>query len=154
MEQNNLSQSVSLAVNDVMSTILGVDVSDNLKILDGDIKEKKISGVMLLLGDKKKLATISMSYNTAQNIVSYMTGLDFNDISNEEIYDGAAELVNMVLGRAKVFLVNTEDYFEITPPFTVIGDDHKFIIKTKLNEYNKVFILDDIELFISIFFID
>ena len=41
MEQNNLSQSVSLAVNDVMSTILGVDVSDNLKILDGDIKEKK-----------------------------------------------------------------------------------------------------------------
>ena len=45
MEQNNLSQSVSLAVNDVMSTILGVDVSDNLKILDGDIKEKKIYNI-------------------------------------------------------------------------------------------------------------
>lgn len=153
MDNTSFINVIRVAYIDVMSMILGIDVSNSLEVIDSEI-ETQISGVMLLLGNKKKMATISISEENAKEIVSYMVGIDPSDLSKEEVYDGVAELVNMILGRVKLFLKDTEDYFDLTPPFTVIGDTHKFIIKEKLIEFSNVFSLEGMDASITVFTID
>lgn len=153
MDNTSFINVIRVAYIDVMSMILGIDVSNSLEVIDSEI-ETQISGVMLLLGNKKKMATISISEENAKEAVSYMVGLGPSDLSKEEVYDGVAELVNMILGRAKLFLKDTEDYFDLTPPFTVIGDAHKFIIKEKLIEFSNVFSLEGMDARITVFTID
>ena len=83
-----------------------------------------------------------------------MTGIEKNDITEEEIYDGVAELVNMVAGRAKTILSGTKYHFSITPPFTIIGQDHFIVHKDKIFNITKNYIIDDRALFLQIYYIN
>lgn len=134
--QNCLAQ----AVSDVLSTMAGLESCE--------IKEQKqksragngeITGVMMILSEHNALLSMTLSKENAAIIVSYMTGIASGDLTDDELYDGVAELVNMIAGRAKALLAGTEYHYRITPPLTIVGKDHFILYKKSVSQLNMEF---------------
>lgn len=154
IEQDYLQESLTTAIRDVIETMTGLGIEEDLSQEVCKINKVEISGVMLILGEKNALMSLTMSKELCTTIISYMTGIEKNDITEEEIYDGAAELVNMVAGRAKAILSGTKYHFSITPPFTIIGQDHFIKHKDKIFNITKNYIIDGRSLFSQIYYIN
>lgn len=154
IEQDYLQGSLTTAIRDVIETMTGLCIEEVLSQEVCKINKGEISGVMLILGERNALMSLTMSKELCTTIISYMTGIEKTDITEEEIYDGAAELVNMVAGRAKAILSGTKYHFNITPPFTIIGQDHFIVHKDKIFNITKNYIIDDRSLFLQIYYIN
>jgi chemotaxis protein CheX len=154
IEQDYLQESLTTAIRDVIEIMTGLCIEEDLSQEVCKINKGEISGAMLILGEKNALMSLTMSKELCTTIISYMTGIEKNDITEEEIYDGAAELVNMVAGRAKAILSGTKYHFSITPPFTIIGQDHFIKHKDKIFNITKKYIIDDRSLFLQIYYIN
>jgi chemotaxis protein CheX len=154
IEQDYLQESFTVAIRDVIEVMTGLCVEEDPSQKACKMSKGEISGVMLILGEKNALMSLTMSKELCTTIISYMTGTEKNDITDEEIYDGAAELVNMVAGRAKAILSGTKYQFSITPPFTIIGQDHFIKHKDKIFNITKQYIIDDRSLFLQIYHIN
>lgn len=153
-EHDQLEESLTTAIKDVIEIMAGLCIEEVLSEQISQIHKGEISGVMLILGEKNALMTLTMSKELCTTIISYMTGIEKTDLIEEEIYDGAAELVNMIAGRAKALLSGTKYHFSITPPFTIIGQDHFIMHKDKILKISKNYIIDDMELYLQIYYID
>jgi chemotaxis protein CheX len=153
-EQDYIQESFTVAIRDVVEVMTGLCVEEDSLKKDCKISKGEVSGVMLLLGERNALMSLTMSKELCTTIISYMTGIEINDITDEEIYDGAAELVNMVAGRAKTILSSTKYHFSITPPFTIIGQDHFIVHKDKIFNIIKNYTIDDKSLILQIYYID
>lgn len=154
IEQDYLQESFTTAIRDVIEIMTGLCVEEALPQKVCKISKGEVSGVMLILGEKNALMSLTMSKELCTTIISYMTGIEKNDITDEEIYDGAAELVNMVAGRAKTILTGSKYHFSITPPFTIIGQDHFIVHKDKIFNVTKNYIIDDRSLFLQVYYIN
>lgn len=154
IEGDYLQESLTTAIKDVIEITTGLCIEEALLQEICKINKGEISGVMLISGERNALMSLTMSKELCAIIISYMTGIEKNDITDEEIYDGAAELVNMIAGRAKAILSGTEYHFSITPPFTIIGQDHFIVHKDKIFNITKKYIIDDRSLFLQIYYID
>lgn len=154
IEQDYFKECFTTSIRDVIEVMagLGVEEASSQKVCK-PIKGE-ISGVMLILGERNALISLTMSKELCTTIISYMTGTEKDHITDEEIYDGAAELVNMVAGRAKTTLSGTEYHFSITPPFTIIGRDHFIVHKDKILSLTKNYIIEGMELFLQIHYIN
>lgn len=151
MEGIKLAEAFDIAFNDVIRTMAGFDLSsESVEV----IESKEISGVMLLLGQKNKIATLSMNKSTSAIIISYMTAIPYADLKDEDLFDGVSELINLVAGRAKAILKDTEDYFQITPPFTIIGDGHRIIHKEKMKKLSRIYSAGENKICLEVFLID
>jgi chemotaxis protein CheX len=139
------------ALQDVTATMSGITITEN-----GDGKTNnnagEISSVMLLVGEKNMLATISMPRETATILVSYMTGISAEKILSEELYDGVAELVNMVAGQAKAFISATPYRFQITSPFVIVGKDYSIVHKNRVATFCKGFEAADMKMQLKLYF--
>ncbi len=154
IEQDYLQVSLTTAIRDVIETMTGLCIEEALGQDVCTINKGEISGAMLILGERNALMSLTMSKELCTTIISYMTGMEKNDITKEEIYDGAAELVNMVAGRAKAILSGTKYHFSITPPFTIVGQDHFIVHKDKRSNIAKQYIIEDRWLFLQIYYIN
>ncbi|MGK0465199.1 chemotaxis protein CheX [Clostridium sp.] len=154
MEQDYLQESLTTAIRDVIETMTGLCIEEDFTREVCTINKGEISGVMLILGERNALMSLTMSKELCTTIISYMTGIEKNDITDEEIYDGAAELVNMVAGRSKAILSGTKYHFSITPPFTIVGQEHFIVHKDKIFNVTKNYIIDDRSLFSQIHYIN
>jgi chemotaxis protein CheX len=154
IEQDYLQESFTVAIREVVEVMTGLCVEEDQSQKDCKIRKGEISGSMLILGERNALVSLTMSKELCTTIISYMTGIEKNDITDEEIYDGAAELVNMVAGRAKAIVSNTKYHFNITPPFTIIGQDHFIVHKDKIFNITKNYIIDDRSLFLQVYYIN
>lgn len=102
---------------------------------------------MVLSGLKNCLLLIKTDTRSAKQIVSYMTGIDDEELSNADIVDGIKELVNMTAGNAKVNL-SPSYMFELTSPFGFQGYNINTYIDTYIEkfEYN----LSDSNVYINV----
>lgn len=129
-DKDFLQQCLSQAISDVFSTMAGVEPSERQETQgEKPVSKGKITGAMMVLGERNALLTMTMSQEDAAMIVAVMTGVVPENITNEESYDGVAELVNMIAGRAKALLVGTSYHYRITPPITIVGDQHFIVFK-------------------------
>ncbi|MCB2291646.1 chemotaxis protein CheX [Clostridium sp. CS001] len=154
IEQDYLQGIFTAAIREVIEIMTGLCIEEDLSQEVCKINKGEISGVMLTLGEKNALVSLTMSKELCSTIIYYMTGIEKSDITEEEIYDGAAELVNMVAGRAKTILAGTKYHFSITPPFTIIGKDHFIVHKDKVLDITKNYIIDDRPLFLQVYYIN
>lgn len=142
------------AVMEVVRTTAGLEVyEDNGNIEKSRIHTGRVSGMMLLCGQRNALLSITMSWDAALTLVSYMTGTLPEEIEREELWDGAAELVNMIAGRAKVDLIGTQYHFSITPPFSISGEDYSIIYKNRMKGIYKKFAAEEVEIFLEVAYI-
>jgi CheY-specific phosphatase CheX len=95
----------------------------------------EISGAMVLSGHTSALLVISTTKVAAGIIVAYMTGADISDLTDEDLYNGVTELVNMTAGIAKANLANTTAGFKLSSPFAVVGSNIDLKIDSFVEKY-------------------
>lgn len=147
-------KSFANALVEVIRTAAGLEAYECQCNMGGNKKPAGyISGMMLLCGEKNAVLSITMAYGAAYNLVSYMTGTLPEEIEKEELWDGIAELTNMIAGRAKADLTGTDYHFRITPPFSIQGQDYTIVYKNRIPRICKKFAAEDIEMFLEIVYI-
>lgn len=135
-----LQKCFTQAVFDVFATAVGVEPGAvDEKSAPGVLSNSEITGAMIVLSERNALLTMTMSKQNAAAIVSCMTGIDQSELIDEELYDGVAELVNMIAGRAKALLAGTGDHYQITPPLTIVGENHFIVYKAKTSQISMDF---------------
>ena len=154
MSLDLLAKSFYNAVIDVIYTMTGFQVEEkDENIHDNEVFNDNISGIMVLNGDKLGIITITVSKSTASQLLMFMTGIAANELSDEELYDGLAELANMIAGSARAQLAETEYFFEISSPFVIAGEQYKFIHKDKVESVKKQFSAEDIDVFLQVHYV-
>jgi len=142
-----LEKAISSGIINVINTTSGFELNSSQIINDNNsLQESQLTGIMFLTGNINALLSIAMSIKTASTIVSYMTGIETAELAKEDIHDGVSELINMVAGSAKSLLKNTKFYFNLTSPFTIIGDNHLIVHKGKGNKLYKRFYFGEMEI--------
>ncbi|MGE5404011.1 MAG: chemotaxis protein CheX [Candidatus Saccharibacteria bacterium] len=154
IDREYLFKSFLSAMNDVVGTMAGFAMKEYRDDLDERQSHSgEITGAMLVLGEKNAMVTITMEKETASVLVAYMTGIDPAELEDEEVFDGVAELVNLVTGRAKAIMAGTEYYFNITPPFTIVGSDHYIMHKSRASKVAMKYVAGELEFFLELFYI-
>jgi len=159
-QERRYHDAFSVAVSDVLLTMTGFEMEEDLSYegqgccgLEGEPQPCEISGAMFLMGKNSGMASITMTKQTASILVSYMTGIPYYELEDEDLYDGVAEMMNLIAGRSKAILKDTDYYFEITPPFTIVGENH-FIVHKKQSQFiQKRFISSDLSFILKVFHI-
>ena len=141
------------SMKDVLGTMAGFEIRE-IKEAQKDNKTYKaeITGAMLLQGNRNAMLTISMSLEVSKTIATYMTGILPEDLEDEDLYDCVAELVNLVAGRTKAQLTQTDYHFQLSPPFTLVGKDHYIVYKNKVNKIYIKYGATNFELHLEIFY--
>lgn len=139
-----LQQCLSKAVVDVFSTMAGLDMCE-MKEKTQTCKQgqNELTGVMLILSDRNAVLSITLDKKDAKTIISFMTGTVLEELVDLELYDGVAELINMIAGRFKALLIETDYHFSITPPFTIVGKDHFIVYKQTMFQITMYFQADE-----------
>ena len=114
------------------ATISTLEIQANIKSKNGKIfveTENKvlrgdISGVIGLVSDEfSGTVVISFPEKTFLNIMSAMLGEDFQEL-NQDLVDGAGELLNIIFGQAKTVL-NEKGYgIKMAIPTVISGKSH------------------------------
>lgn len=145
----------SNALTDVLSTMSGFLVSEqNDDKLEEQYNSKGIEGIMVLSGEKCSMVSISMSIENIALLVSYMTGISYDDLKEEDMYDGISELVNMLAGRAKILLSDTPYRFTLTSPFTISGQNRFYVHKKQTVKILKKFVSNELSIILKILYLN
>jgi len=140
VEGEFLQKCMAQAVFDVFEMMVGIETCQVANdSVDCQLGKGDITGVMMIQGVKQAMLYLTLTHQHARLIVSYMTGHSSEDLVDEEIYDGVAEIVNMIAGRAKALLAGTGDYYTITPPFTIVGMNHFIVYKKEVSKVMMTF---------------
>lgn len=139
-----LQQCLSQAVIDVFATMAGLDMCETKELTQAcKPGPNELTGVMMVLSGRNAVLSIMMDKKAAQTIISFMTGTELDEIVDAELYDGVAELINMIAGRLKALLIGTEYHFSITPPFTIVGKNHFIAYKQTMSQIMMHFQADE-----------
>ena len=144
----------SNTIKDIIRTMTGLELieekfhEDNLKEFNGSL-----SSVILLTGNKNIMITLTMSKEAACTLVGFITGMKYSEIKEEDLYDGIAEIANMLGGQFKAKLaVNGQNYKYLTP-FTIAGEDHHIVQKSKVYGISKIYHAGSIKIKVGICFL-
>lgn len=146
-----LQKCLAQAVSDVFSTMVGLELCQVIAgAKDLETHKSDITGVMMILSGHNALLSLMLSKKDAMDIVSFMTGITAAELLNEELYDGVAELVNMIAGRAKALLAGTDYHYQITPPLTIVGENHFILYKKNVPQLTMKFAAGEIKLHLDL----
>jgi chemotaxis protein CheX len=135
-----LQNCLSRAVIEVIGTIAGVDFVRHQESTPKQHNNSGgLTGAMLVHGERNALLSITLSKGDAAAIVSAMTGVNQSGLSDVDLYDGVAEMANMVAGRAKALLSGTGYHYAITAPFTIVGEKHFIVYKKQAAQVSMSF---------------
>lgn len=138
-------------VKDTLNTMTG------FKLIESDIENIQrnydLSGLIILAGKSEVLFAISSNMEQAAILSSYMTGLEVEDLTQNDIIDGFVELVNMAVGMVKTMAENEGDNFKISSPISILGSNINILTKKYVKHYEFCLKADEVELKIQIGFI-
>lgn len=150
-EDDFFQKCLAQAVFDVFSMMAGMETCQvGSNIADHQLGKGDITGVMMIKGTKNAVLSLTLSQEHAAMLVSYMTGNAPQELAAEELYDGLAEMVNMIAGRAKALLAGTGRHYYITPPFTIVGPNHFIVYKKEVAKIIMRFTAGDAELYLEL----
>jgi len=123
----------SNSIKEIIFTMTGMEVLEE-KVSVETIKDLKqeISGVIVLIGNKRIMLSLSMSTYSARSLVASMTGLKPESLTQEDLVDGVAELANIAAGKVKAKLSSNGEHYDILLPYSITGDNHSIIHKNKI----------------------
>lgn len=143
---------LSNAIADVITTMTGFDVS-----VDPDCSSpekigpgESIIGAMAIFGSVNGIISLTTDVDSAKVVVAYMTGIMPTDLTQADIHDGMAELVNMLVGRIKADMDREDFKLTITSPFSILGKDIDMVFKDKENRICRRFVAGDVEMMLGL----
>ncbi|WP_378954703.1 chemotaxis protein CheX [Pelosinus sp. sgz500959] len=146
-----LQKCLAQAVFDVFGMMAGMETCHVTKNIDNcQPSSGDITGVMFIQGIRNAMLHLTLNKEHAAMIVSYMTGNSPLELLDDELYDGVAEMVNMIAGRAKALLAGTNNHYMITPPFTIVGLNHFIVYKKEVSKINMKFTAGETELYLGL----
>ena len=141
----------SKVIKDIFSKVTGLDMLEEKNTLDiSKSFNIQISGIVILTGQKNIMISISMPYKVATILVAYMTDIPQAEIKLEEQSDGIAEITNMIAGQIKAKLSSIGQHYIYMQPFTIVGDNHYILQKSKICSLNIKFRSGAIEMLLSV----
>lgn len=142
------------SLSQVLSTMAGFEIN-SISCNPGDSAsiEYSIIGAMVLHGKKDTMISLSMERSTASMIIAYMTGILPEELNEHDLYDGVAELVNIMAGEVKARLSNTPHHFVLTSPFSIGGENLKVIYKQNIPGVCRRLMAGEMELVFKIAYI-
>jgi CheY-specific phosphatase CheX len=105
-----------------VNTMMATDISKE-NIIENNDTNFEISGGMILSGENNRnmLMVISTTKASATYMVQLLTGLDEDDITDDDRMSTVVELVNITAGIVKVEVADTDSSYLLTLPFAVTG---------------------------------
>ena len=115
------------ATHTVFKSMLGTEVRrKDVYIKKGYRMFGEVSGIIGLSGDTTGTCAISLPGPLAIRLVEKLMGEEIeHNFNNVVVRDGVGEFVNMIAGRAKSTLANSQYHFDITLPTLISGKDHE-----------------------------
>ncbi len=114
----------------------------------------QISGEIMLIGPKNIIFSIGMSKETARNLIAAMTGLDKINITDLDLVDGVSELTNVIGGNVKYRFSGENEDYKMLLPYTIFGDRHRIIHKSKGPIFIRKYNAENIEMIVSGYSLD
>lgn len=114
------------STKDVFSTMASMDVDfkqvyfQNEHRMLGDI-----SGVIGLSGEAEGTVVITFYWELAQQVISSIMGVEPDEIGPELLNDGVGEIINMISGSSKRYLMDTPFSFQLSLPTVILGWQHE-----------------------------
>ncbi|MGE5559415.1 MAG: chemotaxis protein CheX [Bacillota bacterium] len=141
----------SHALKYAVSTLTGLDMMESPEeTMHKSVKGPKLSGIAILNGSMNLLSSITMPREAAFTFFYLMTGINREELSDKDLCDGMAELVNVVSGMAKPLLTEFKSRLSMTPPFAIIGDNYEIIHGEKILRASREFYCENINLRLEI----
>jgi chemotaxis protein CheX len=113
------------ATLDTLKQMAGMDCERTGLVARTDAVSKgDISGIMGLSGPSEGFVGITFRNETARKIVCRMLDIPIGKEEDADIRDGVGEMMNIIAGRAKADLVNTEHSYTLSPPNVIVGGPH------------------------------
>ena len=135
-------------IDEVFTTMVGLEVQATpIEREERKAIRNEISGMMFLTGEHNAMISLSMTNSSAALVIAYITGITMEELSPSDVCDGMAELVNMIGGRAKAILSGSEYHYQLTSPFTVVGEQVFVTYKNKALQWSAKFCSSEVEMY-------
>ncbi len=123
-------------VLEVVSTMAGMSLEEDLHTFN--IQEQmgvSIISTIYLNGDKNIILTIEAPIKYAAILVADMIGVDYTEVSEEEMTDGIMEITNMAAGIIKQKMSTNGIDLKISIPIAMISRESKFVTRKFTEKY-------------------
>jgi chemotaxis protein CheX len=118
-----LEKKVIAATLDVFDTMVMLETVPEAPLDRGAAISCNISGMLGLAGDLRGMLTVHCPGNLAKEITARLLGED-DDVSEEDVRDAIAEIVNMIAGGIKTAFITEGKMLELSVPTTVSGNSY------------------------------
>ncbi|MBF0448320.1 MAG: chemotaxis protein CheX [Magnetococcales bacterium] len=121
--KQKILDSLRLTVVEIMTTMAISEVIFSGKEKVNDFRlNREASGLVRLYGTHEGMIAVGCSLNLLRNIVSKIVGLPQEDLLQEDLLDGAAELANMIGGgmKSKAQIPGVV----LSPPMSIVGMEY------------------------------
>ncbi len=133
IELEKIAEFFTESLSQVLRMMAGFEVTSiDCNQSDETSMKPSIMAAMILHGAKDTIVSLAMEHSTAAVIIAYMTGVLPEELSQQDLFDGIAELVNIMAGEVKTMLSNTPHHFLLTSPFSIGGQNLELIYKESL----------------------
>ena len=143
-EEQTFLEAFILSTEDALLTMAGITSSyqqlePSLSLSNSD---SLIYSTMSVQGDSSGFVGIAILPELAASIISAILGQNPEELAEDEVIGGVAEVLNVIAGNAKARLKGTSDHFEITPPSCA---DLSLISEQYLNVPSSIALTFDVE---------
>ncbi|MBF0448875.1 MAG: chemotaxis protein CheX [Magnetococcales bacterium] len=121
--KQKILNSLRLTVVEIMATMAMSEVIFSGKESSNDFRlNREASGLVRLYGSHEGMIAICCNLSLLKNIVCKIVGLPDEDLLQEDLLDGAAELANMIGGgmKSKAQIPGVI----LSPPMSIIGTEY------------------------------
>ena len=127
--KERLLEGLRNTVTEVMGTMAWSDVNfAGMEETNSFTLSNEVGGLIRLYGSFNGMVGISANKAVNNEIVSRITGLPVDDLMQEDLLDGVAELANMICGGMKT-KAQVPD-IALSPPVAIVGSDYTALWKT------------------------
>ncbi|OSM06279.1 chemotaxis protein CheX [Magnetofaba australis] len=117
------------AVNEVMGTMAWCEaIAAGEKVVNSLILDDEVGGMIHVGGDVSAMVGISCNKRIAAELCSRIVGLPAEELNDEDLLDGVAELANMICGAMKSKAA--VGHLDLSSPAAIVGQQFQAQWKT------------------------
>jgi len=132
----NLGYFFADALKEVVLTTSGF--SFDILPPENDVAFDEMTGIMSLNGNGSGMVFVSAKEHAIRVLCSFMTGVQRDEVTKDDICDTLCELVNMTAGNAKLRFHDTQYMFSLSPPFVISGENVSMITKKGVHTISRI----------------
>lgn len=140
--KERLLEGLRATVTEVMGTMAWSEVNfAGMEETNSFTLSNEVGGLVRLFGSVTGMVGVSANRAVNNELVSRITGLGVDDLTQEDLLDGVSELANMICGGMKTKAQIPD--IHLTPPVAIVGSDYTALWKTDRPTLIMTFQLED-----------